>query len=582
MFSATSEGSASTHHDVQHDLLLPSAPFAALHSSDDAVIPTSGGLHAPIVSRGSRHLAAGPERTRSLRRTASEADLSDAAGGPDAFRDADRHSSPDDQPALVPQTTQSRPVSRDFAFAQQRSPPRDMPVSVDMSTATPIASSLSSYHTPREMPVRPESMYSDSTFGAHSTVPPPASTAGTMYTARQSDNTARPLPENGRPTTGYSQGTQATMFTADGQMYAGTPSMYTAPSAAFHSAHLPSATMYTASQGAPSEYATTAMVQARPSSAVSASAQTAHESAYSTAQPPSASSGESATLRDSESASGSYHSAPPPVPSRDSRYGTASEGSNIARTASPGTEIVRYQLHDRPMSASTAISGAVTAKESGSSLYGTAQLPASRASHYASSVYSDIQSGAKTTISDMDNTDIIADLERQSSAGSEYYKRSAIQRRSAEVRSSRAGWDSMYTAESAPYMLANPALGSNVPTAYATARESAYTTAMGSAMTTEAYHSLQASTVRVSPAASAPPPSDPPYSSSSSTVSSNSRRVPVPSLPPPTPSEPSEPSGEGTVISFPSTITSAESRVGLEYDLNRMLVSITSLRYNTC
>jgi hypothetical protein len=58
--------------------------------------------------------------------------------------------------------------------------------------------------------------------------------------------------------------------------------------------------------------------------------------------------------------------------------------------------------------------------------------------------------------------------------------------------------------------------------------------------------------------------------------------VPVPSLPPPTPSEPSEPSGEGTVISFPSTITSAESRVGLEYDLNRMLVSITSLRYNTC
>ena len=569
IFSSTSEGSASTHHDIQHqnqdNLLPPSAPFASPHSADDAVIPTFGGLHAPIGSRGSRHLAAGPERTRSLRRTASEADLSDSAGPAESFGDLDRHSS--DGTPLLPEATSSRPVSRDFAFGQQRSPPK-VDTEVNQNVAPPTIAS--SYHTPAPRSARPESMASDNTFGQ--SVPAPSVT-GTMYTARQSERTVRP---DGRPITAHSS---ATMYTADGQLYAATHSMYSAQSAAFATAQpmetpsmhtaqssafstaRPTVSMYTASQG-PSESAASTIQG--PTDYLSAG-----DSTYTTAQLGSPfvleDRSDTSTVRGSGSKSGSYYSAPPPVPSHDSNYDTASTGGSL----------VRHQLYDRPMSA---VSTRSSSKKSGRSIYGTAlPPPLSRSAHsyYAESVYSDVQSGAKTTISEPDtNVDMIADLERQSSAGSEYYRRS-IQRRPA----TRSRYESMYTAESRPYALANPV--SAMPSAYNTARTSMYTTAQGTAMTSELYRSAGGSAVHVSPVPTLP--SEPSHSiissSSTSTVSSRSRRVPVPSLPPPTPSEPSDPYAEGTVVSFPPTV---ESRVGLEYDLNRMLVSAFNLLGESC
>lgn len=76
-------GSASTHFSAESYQPHPS-PLGnlnpPLYTTDDAVIETSGGLHAPIVRKDSRKLAAqGLERVRSLRRVASEADLKECA-----------------------------------------------------------------------------------------------------------------------------------------------------------------------------------------------------------------------------------------------------------------------------------------------------------------------------------------------------------------------------------------------------------------------------------------------------------------------------------------------------------------------
>ncbi|WVN89721.1 uncharacterized protein L203_104951 [Cryptococcus depauperatus CBS 7841] len=119
-------GSATTHFSADHDKPLPS-PIGStshpLYTTDDAVIETSGGLHAPIIQRGSRKLAAhGVERVRSLRRIASEADL--------------RESANEIPPPIVsPRTTldtydipltaanAERPSSRDFTFAHGIRPP---------------------------------------------------------------------------------------------------------------------------------------------------------------------------------------------------------------------------------------------------------------------------------------------------------------------------------------------------------------------------------------------------------------------------------------------------------------------------
>ncbi|WRT70644.1 uncharacterized protein IL334_007642 [Kwoniella shivajii] len=120
-------GSASTHFTPVD---YPTSPLPSgfgsypMYTTDDAVIETSGGLHAPIVQRGSRRLAvAGLERARSLRRVASEADLREVSAPP-LEKDVAlpmRTTAIQDIP-LTAQTAE-RPTSRDFTFAHGIKPP---------------------------------------------------------------------------------------------------------------------------------------------------------------------------------------------------------------------------------------------------------------------------------------------------------------------------------------------------------------------------------------------------------------------------------------------------------------------------
>ena len=102
-----SSGSASTHYANS----INSPALGPRQTTDDAVISTASGLTAPLVQRGSRRLAQG----RSLRRVASEADLSETAsngGTPDVA---------DVGPLTVDAAV--RPSSRDFTFARGLLPP---------------------------------------------------------------------------------------------------------------------------------------------------------------------------------------------------------------------------------------------------------------------------------------------------------------------------------------------------------------------------------------------------------------------------------------------------------------------------
>ncbi|KAL1409582.1 hypothetical protein Q8F55_003573 [Vanrija albida] len=67
-------------HDSGSQSTRYSAVQVARETTDDAVISTAGGLAAPLASRGSRRLAASPlARARSLRKVASESDLTDVS-----------------------------------------------------------------------------------------------------------------------------------------------------------------------------------------------------------------------------------------------------------------------------------------------------------------------------------------------------------------------------------------------------------------------------------------------------------------------------------------------------------------------
>ncbi|WVQ86046.1 hypothetical protein IAT38_008214 [Cryptococcus sp. DSM 104549] len=124
-------GSASTHftpgadradHALPHPSPLGSSHSHPLYTTDDAVVETSGGGHAPLVQRGSRRLAVGGlERNRSLRRVASEADLRESAVDPPPLPEKDEGRGIQDIP-LTAENAQ-RPLSRDFQFAFGTRPP---------------------------------------------------------------------------------------------------------------------------------------------------------------------------------------------------------------------------------------------------------------------------------------------------------------------------------------------------------------------------------------------------------------------------------------------------------------------------
>lgn len=90
--NSEADGSASTYYVPRPPGTAPGSeghlspsPFAGpsrqTFTTDDAVIQTTGGFTASLAQRGSRRLAVGGlERGRSLRRVASEGDLSESAG----------------------------------------------------------------------------------------------------------------------------------------------------------------------------------------------------------------------------------------------------------------------------------------------------------------------------------------------------------------------------------------------------------------------------------------------------------------------------------------------------------------------
>lgn len=123
------DGSASTHFSADDCRPHPSALGSVnlpLYTTDDAVIETSGGLHAPIVQRGSRKLAAqGLERVRSLRRVASEADLKECANGLPSS--AERLPVTTNDLSDISLSTRSvlPPPSQDVIFARGTKPPVD-------------------------------------------------------------------------------------------------------------------------------------------------------------------------------------------------------------------------------------------------------------------------------------------------------------------------------------------------------------------------------------------------------------------------------------------------------------------------
>nr|XP_019051135.1 hypothetical protein I302_01584 [Kwoniella bestiolae CBS 10118]OCF30065.1 hypothetical protein I302_01584 [Kwoniella bestiolae CBS 10118] len=327
-------GSASTHFTpAEGTQPLPSSPLPSstgshpLYTTDDAVIGTSGGLHAPIVQRGSRKLAAGGlERTRSLRRVASEADLKEVSAPP--LPDKDIPLSPRTTTGAgiqdIPLTAENaeRPLSRDFTFAHGIKPPTlfNTPseglssfqtpatgfqslggTSSQYTTATPgminqPSSSPSKYTNARSeiAPIpstvnQPLSVYTAATMhtpatssqplSAHTAPPPPPSTVGGYQSAREmsSGQSAYTAPQGPPSTIG---GYQSAKDLSSGQsIYPATPATttrplseraWTAQAGSFTPAgttrDIPSsASMYTGQPGSATPAATTREVPSSPS-----------------------------------------------------------------------------------------------------------------------------------------------------------------------------------------------------------------------------------------------------------------------------------------------------------------------------
>ncbi|KAK8850475.1 hypothetical protein IAR55_004393 [Kwoniella newhampshirensis] len=645
-------GSASTHFtpaEMNQPLPSPRAPLTrSLYTTDDAVIETSGGLHAPIIHRGSRRLAVGGlERGRSLRRTASEADLRDSAGSPPPLPEKDVDSLlPRSAVQDIPLTaeTASRPTSRDFAFAHGIKPPV-LASDNERNQRSSASDAMSSFHTitgsSTMTPVTAyHSLESSSNYQSASPsveVQGMSMTGSTAYIAQQGSTVGQSPSTYTAQMMSQSPVVTARDFASSSSMYtpqqtlattasyaSPTEVAYTAPSvqvmaqssptgSAFtartsntatagllspiDSAHIlkqnadrprgttqtfhSSTTMYTAenpqtpvrtvrdimtssthsteskaliphvavTRASPGEIQSTvptvATAEGTESGLYAASQasvlyHTAGESHYTSASgflgspfhiptPPSDRSGSRLSrISDSDE---SYETAPPPVPSRDSHYSTASIGlpSTKAATSTPSSPM-KYQLHDppipsyedatnrastaslhqfytedskgvsrpptpqwataisRPQWAGTEVTAPVTPSRSPhSSEWETAPPPPISHDHFsddgASSRLTDglgtrRGSRAWTQVSHPDSDDeLLADLERRSSTGSTVSKR---------PRSKKSGYASGMSASQTMWTVQNigdarsgrtPLGTASENTMYTDARTSAYTTA---------------------------------------------------------------------------------------------------------
>lgn len=534
-------GSASTHyapgsHGGDSPLHLASPlPFPRpLYSADDAFVATTGGLAAPIVQRGSRRLATGGlERGRSLRRVASEADLSETAGVRESFS-PDRQSAPNiaDLP-LTAEEARSRPGSRDFTFhggipppILASPPPMYSPIrshapilgTIQEIISQPIATAAddvasshaphSSYHT----------AYGASTTSAYHTIPQLSSERSEAAMARvfspaASVHTARPGETYITPAGTAAAVSSASVYTAIGGLSSNVPRVNVTeatPSGSWHTARQAEADRLS-SYSVAHESFTSALATA-PSTLHPSQFVTATEATFHTAQglklgspfhtPETRPSSRVSTADESNS---SYATAPPPVPSRDSRYSTASEGAQ---------SLVKYQLYDRAVTSvgsearaptppyasidagqqtfvtahapanhlstadqkiSTTYTSAMSHPTSGVSGYNTAlHLPISRTTtrdgfDETLSFRSDEQDRAETDthVSEPDeDLDLLADLDRRSSLGSV-----AV----AIAKKRRAKRESHYT--TGVGSARTPFGTANENTVYRTAVDSAYATA---------------------------------------------------------------------------------------------------------
>jgi hypothetical protein len=432
--SSDADGSASTQHQLVPAGTPQSAGVAALPSSplpqyvtDDAVIPTTGGLSAPIVQRGSRRLAAsGLERARSLRRVASEADLSESAGGEDLHA-VERHSTANilDIPLTVDEA-RSRPGSRDFTFARGIQPPTL--TSLSPTYSTPMTQQGTLYGTAGSLdspsvtgrfrtPMGPSSVGGMTSSAYHTGIGPPSppstgapSTSGksAIYNTAPSQvsasayETVRDLasPSSTVRVPGNTVSLEAAQATAP-QSTVGivpgsfvTPARGSVPSVAITGVS-PSTSDGTVRRDHPDVHTSThgpspsLLSTSQPYATATShdSGVTGRESMYTTASSGLGSEFHTPTTKSLSMASGSYDTAPPPAVSHDSRYATPSQGSLELVPPTP----VRYQLHDNPVPTYPSSSDAAFGTAEEKSSYDTVrqlktQTSPSKTSTYASPV----------------------------------------------------------------------------------------------------------------------------------------------------------------------------------------------------
>lgn len=423
--NSEADGSASTYYVPRPPGTAPGSeghlspsPFAGpsrqTFTTDDAVIQTTGGFTASLAQRGSRRLAVGGlERGRSLRRVASEGDLSESAGV-------------QEEPLLTPgrfdipltaESARLRASSRDFTFARGISPPPltspppryRSPVAASIQTAV-VSTAIDTYDLP-QLAISEASS---------------SGISGTIQTALESQ-------------------TRSSICTFAQESLG----------SAARDPALPAATRQL---GSPFREDEERFIS---------------------------------DLASSDHSVSSYASAPPPVPSRDSRSGSASVGPS--RQASP----IQYQLHDAAVSgyfdsavpderfdrasavthAGNRMSGAYRSALStfgpDSSDYSSAPPPhiSRSTSPGMPSLRSDLQDREETAtgVSEPESDiELIADLERFSSMGSDA---SRPLRRRAEVYA-KSRYDTAETHSSSDQQSQ-----SSVDTLCVTARSTAYATA---------------------------------------------------------------------------------------------------------
>nr|XP_018259656.1 uncharacterized protein I303_07724 [Kwoniella dejecticola CBS 10117]OBR81814.1 hypothetical protein I303_07724 [Kwoniella dejecticola CBS 10117] len=389
-------GSASTHFTPAEVIQpLPSSPLPSstgshpLYTTDDAVIETSGGFHAPIVQRDSRKLAAGGlERIRSLRRVASEADLKEVSAPPLPGKDVPL--SPRTTGMLdVPLTAQNaeRPRSRDFTFAHGIKPPtlksEGSPSEIFQTPATVRGMSTPSSHTAMQGESASPPMGTAPPFSSDSdrtaVMPPATSTAmGTAqpfsvtsdWTARHPSTASTPM-GTANQFSGTFSGNTAPTPAGTAQPWTSSASVHTprgpSPSAAipFTPTGVPQVAVTGASPSGPSsETAHSPYGYHGTPSLSAASERNGSSSTGSTSQrnpalmvpgsPGSPSntpvpSDRASSRMSRNSGASTYQTAPPPVPSRDSHYSSTSPSKASSKASSPIPSPTRYSLHDAPV-----------------------------------------------------------------------------------------------------------------------------------------------------------------------------------------------------------------------------------------